>query len=482
MEDLFFRVLKDSKIELLGSQEAEHSNRSETEVQDEGLYLCQKQLMMKTSKVMAGDSVDSNYTNNHTVSTLTELLNCSNDESYKYIVLPLCYSITFLLSVILNSTVLLRSYRGTRRWNASLIYMVNLASTDLMYSLSLPLLVASYVMRDHWVFGDFMCRLVRFLFYFNLYCSIFFLTCISVHRYMGICHPIRTIALESKRAVRSICAMVWVVVFLLTCPIFRFAQIGKIMRVVENGDGEYGATNSGSRQRQGGSGMEMYWNCFDVATDSEFSEYVPYGIVLHLLGFFVPFTIIAWCYSQVVRTIFQTLHTQPYVQEVGDTERGLGEDRYRTSISITGSQYASHIGRRRKSIKTIVTITFLFALCFLPFHITRTLFLIFKQRKAECNTMHAISVCYKITRPLASCNSWLNALLYFVTGDKTIPCCGCTGGNAGRRPAWPLRIFGRLKSEKVESSRKTHANHNHEDDPKSPRVMPTLSKTKGSLE
>lgn len=115
---------------------------------------------------------------------------CSIDESYKYVFLPVCYSLTFLFSLTLNSVVLLRSCRhhggggggSGRRWNTSLIYMVNLATTDLMYGLSLPFLVASYVMRDHWVFGDFMCRLVRFLFYFNLYCSIFFLTCISVHR------------------------------------------------------------------------------------------------------------------------------------------------------------------------------------------------------------------------------------------------------------------------------------------------------------
>ncbi|KAG9263589.1 P2Y purinoceptor 3-like [Astyanax mexicanus] len=394
-------------------------------------------------------ATNSSVSNNHTASTLTELLNCSNNEAYKYVVLPLCYSITFLLSIILNSTVLLRSYRGAQRWNASLIYMVNLASTDLMYSLSLPLLVASYVMHDNWVFGDFMCRLVRFLFYFNLYCSIFFLTCISVHRYMGICHPIRTIALESKRAVKSICAMVWVVVFLLTCPIFRFAQTGIVSRAKEDGDGEFGDTDLGLKQKLSRSGLETYKNCFDVATDSEFSDYVPYGIVLHLLGFFVPFIIIAWCYSQVVRTIFQTLHTQPYVQDVGDTEAGPSEDRYRTSVSIASSQFGPHLSRRRKSIKTILTITFLFALCFLPFHITRTLFLILKKRNAGCQTLQTISVCYKITRPLASCNSWLNALLYFLTGDKAMPCCRCAGGSHSTRPRWLLRIFGGQKEQEV---------------------------------
>uniref|UniRef100_A0A671LRZ2 G-protein coupled receptors family 1 profile domain-containing protein n=1 Tax=Sinocyclocheilus anshuiensis TaxID=1608454 RepID=A0A671LRZ2_9TELE len=286
----------------------------------------QGQLIMKTTTSISNVSLQPDV-HNHSA-----LHSCRMDESYKYIISPLCYSLTFLLSLVLNSTVLLWSYqcRSGHQWNTSF---------------SLPFLVASYVMRDHWVFGDFMCRLVRFLFYFNLYCSIFFLTCISVHRYMGICHPIRTMALESKRAVRGICATVWVIVFILTCPIVRFAKMGCF--------------------------EENRRNCWDDAIDSEFSEYVPYGIVLHLLGFFFPFIVIAWCYSQVVWTIFQTLHSQPQVQEEG--------------------------GMRRKSIKTIITITILFTLCFLPFHITRTLFLVLKETKAiECQTMRMVSICYKI--------------------------------------------------------------------------------------
>ncbi|XP_042355690.1 P2Y purinoceptor 3-like [Plectropomus leopardus] len=389
---------------------------------------------------------------------------CSIDESYKYVFLPVCYSLTFLFSLTLNSVVLLRSCRhhsgccggggGGRRWNTSLIYMVNLATTDLMYGLSLPFLVASYVLRDRWVFGDFMCRLVRFLFYFNLYCSIFFLTCISVHRYLGICHPMRTITLESKRVVKGTCALVWVVVFILTCPIFRFAQTGYLTRGAGVGPGaaREGGNSSGS-QDDGG-----YMNCWDDAIDKEFADYVPYGIVLHLLGFFVPFVIIAWCYSQVVRTIFQTLRSPPSSIEGGEdgpVGDGLSEgvrERERTSVSISGSQYSHYIRRRRKSIKTIVTITLLFALCFLPFHVTRTLFLLLRRGQlGGCNVMKTVSICYKVTRPLASCNAWLNALLYFLTGDKGAPCCWPTE-HAVRRDRrsgslwWPLKI---LKKEGV---------------------------------
>ncbi|XP_026072138.1 P2Y purinoceptor 3-like isoform X1 [Carassius auratus] len=358
---------------------------------------------------------------------------CNIDESYKYIFLPICYSFTFVFSIILNFVVLYRSFRRTRRWNASLIYMVNLATTDFMYGLSLPFLVASYVMRDDWVFGDFMCRLVRFLFYFNLYCSIFFLTCISVHRYLGICHPMKTITLETKRAVKGTCVLVWIAVFALTCPIFRFAQTQYLPR-----------EGKGSRE-------EVFNNCWDDAIDREFHDYIPYGVTLHFLGFFVPFTIIAWCYSRVVLTIFRTLHSQPPPQRIRsgtgcESVAGIGGE----GMSIILGAHSPYINRRRKSIKTIITITLLFALCFFPFHVTRTIFLLLKvTSRVQCHTMRMVSMCYKITRPLASFNAWLNALLYFLTKEKNAPCCQ-KPENAQHGLLWPLRMLGKGEEEENE--------------------------------
>ncbi|XP_045921016.1 2-oxoglutarate receptor 1 [Micropterus dolomieu] len=383
-------------------------------------------------------------------STIPPSPSCSIDESYKYIFLPICYSFTFIFSISLNSVILYRSFSRTKRWNASLIYMVNLASTDFMYGLSLPFLVASYIMRDRWVFGDFMCRLVRFLFYFNLYCSIFFLTCISVHRYLGICHPMKVITLETKKAVKCTCVLVWIVVFALTCPIFRFAQTGHVTRFAVLGSNASSIDTpkvslikgNASYDNLGGV-IEEFQNCWDDAIDKEFPDYIPYGVILHLLGFFVPFSIIAWCYSHVVLTIFRTLHSQPSSHKgpkegghegmdrrersrpaiVGRGRRGsngpsrvLGRDE---GISVFLGARSPYANRRRKSIKTIITITLLFALCFFPFHVTRTIFLLLKVAKGvPCHTMTMVSMCYKITRPLASFNAWLNALLYFLTKDK----------------------------------------------------------------
>lgn len=305
---------------------------------------------------------------------------------------------------------------------------------------------------------------------------------LSVHRYLGICHPMRTITLESKRVVKGTCALVWVVVFILTCPIFRFAQTGYVRR-----GGVQGMEDGGTREEWNhthAEEQEGYMYCWDDAIDKEFAVYVPYGIVLHLLGFFVPFVIIAWCYSQVVRTIFQTLRSPPSSIEggedgpVGDGATEGVRERERTSVSISGSQYSYYIRRRRKSIKTIVTITLLFALCFLPFHVTRTLFLLMRRGQlGGCEVMKTVSICYKVTRPLASCNAWLNALLYFLTGDKGAPCClaerTVRSVHRGGVLWWPLKI---LKKEGAgeddqEAAEKHERQLHMENESKSSRVI-----------
>lgn len=132
---------------------------------------------------------------------------------------------------------------------------------------------------------------------------------------------------------------------------------------------------------------------------------------------------------------------------------GVGGLQGGEGMSIVLGAHSPYAHRRRKSIKTIITITLLFALCFFPFHVTRTIFLVLKVKKGvPCHTMTMVSMCYKITRPLASFNAWLNALLYFLTKEKGggAPCCpppDTTAANQQHGLLWPLRKLGRAGDE-----------------------------------
>lgn len=120
-------------------------------------------------------------------------LDCSFNEEFKFILLPVSYTVVFLLGLGLNTLTLWLFFFRLRPWDATATYMFHLALSDTLYVLSLPTLIYYYAACNHWPFGTGLCKFIRFLFYWNLYCSVLFLTCISVHCYLGICHPLRAL-------------------------------------------------------------------------------------------------------------------------------------------------------------------------------------------------------------------------------------------------------------------------------------------------
>lgn len=92
-------------------------------------------------------------------------LRCTYKEDFKRILLPTVYTLVFLLGLPLNAAVILKIWRTRPKLSKSNVYMLNLAIADFLYVMSLPLLIYNYGSHDHWPFGEFTCKLVRFQFY-----------------------------------------------------------------------------------------------------------------------------------------------------------------------------------------------------------------------------------------------------------------------------------------------------------------------------
>ncbi|NXP40989.1 P2RY4 protein, partial [Leiothrix lutea] len=289
---------------------------------------------------------------------------CVFNEEFKFILLPVSYSIVFVVGLPLNSWALWMFISRMRPWNATTTYMVNLALSDTLYVLSLPTLVYYYADRNNWPFGTGLCKMVRFLFYANLYSSILFLTCISVHRYMGICHPIRSLKWVKTKQARIICVAAWLVVIVCLIPNLIFV----------------------TTSTKGNDTL-----CHDTTRPEEFDHYVHYSSSIMALLFGVPFLVIVLCYCLMAKRLCKP------------------------SFSSPGLRMPSY---KRRSIRMIIVVLTVFAVCFVPFHITRTLYYTSRYFQADCWTLNIINFTYKITRPLASINSCLDPILYFMAGDK----------------------------------------------------------------
>lgn len=288
---------------------------------------------------------------------------CRFNEEFKYILLPVSYSLVFVVGLVLNATALWL-FLKMRPWNPSTVYMFHLALSDFLYVLSLPTLIYYYANRSHWPFGVAACKIVRFLFYANLYCSILFLTCISVHRYLGICHPIKAMTLVKPRHAHFVCGMVWGVVTVCLVPNLIFVTTSR---------------------------RDNDTLCHDTTSQEAFNEYVDYSSVVMVLLFGVPFMVIVVCYCLMARALCRP-------------RRGL-------SASQQGA------ASRQKSIKLIIVVLVVFAVSFVPFHITRTLYYTSRVLELNCEFLNIVNFTYKITRPLASINSCIDPILYFLAGD-----------------------------------------------------------------
>lgn len=92
-------------------------------------------------------------------------LRCTYQEDFKRILLPAIYSSVFLLGLPLNAVVILKIWRSRPHLTRNNIYMLNLATADFLYVMSLPLLIYNYASHDYWPFGELACKMVRFQFY-----------------------------------------------------------------------------------------------------------------------------------------------------------------------------------------------------------------------------------------------------------------------------------------------------------------------------
>ena len=81
------------------------------------------------------------------------------DESLMFAV-EISYMLIFLVGFCGNSLVILVILRFTRTETVTDIYILNLAFADLMFLLGLVFLTTT-ILIDHWIFGNFMCKVSR---------------------------------------------------------------------------------------------------------------------------------------------------------------------------------------------------------------------------------------------------------------------------------------------------------------------------------
>ncbi|CAB1452240.1 unnamed protein product [Pleuronectes platessa] len=130
------------------------------------------------------------------------------------------HSIIFILGFVGNSLVIVTYAFYKRTKSMTDVYLLNVAIADLLFVVSLPLIV--YNEMWSWSMGPVACKLLRGSYSVNLYSGMLLLACISTDRYIAIVQARRSFRLRTLPHSRLICTVIWTFAFLLSFPTFYF--------------------------------------------------------------------------------------------------------------------------------------------------------------------------------------------------------------------------------------------------------------------
>uniref|UniRef100_A0A8C8DRL3 Si:dkey-78k11.9 n=1 Tax=Oryzias sinensis TaxID=183150 RepID=A0A8C8DRL3_9TELE len=276
--------------------------------------------------------------------------------------LPPVYICVFLVGLLANIWALECLLHNWKKLGCVNVFVLNLGLADILYLLTLPFLMVYYI-KGCWMFGQIHCKITRFFFSVNLYCSIAFLTCISVYRYLAIVHPMRVHGRMTVTRSVVISALVWILAIFQSLPDVFFLKT--------NDD------NSG---------------CFDTTTNDYVENYLMYSLGWTLSGFVIPTFITLGCYGHIIVVLCLK----------NNVDKGLKE----------------------RTLKLMIVLIVLFSVCYIPYHVFKNLNLWSRvlQKQDKCyEWFNGIYIGHQIGRGMACLNSALNPLVYlFVSEDIAI--------------------------------------------------------------
>ncbi|NXB29777.1 NPBW1 protein, partial [Eulacestoma nigropectus] len=144
-----------------------------------------------------------------------------------YITVPVIYSVC-AVGLTGNTAVIYVILKAPKMKTVTNIFILNLAIADELFTLVLPINIADYLLLQ-WPFGEFMCKLIISIDQYNTFSSIYFLTVMSIDRYLVVVATTtsRKMSYRTYRAAKIVSLCVWSFVTVIILPFTVFAKIHK---------------------------------------------------------------------------------------------------------------------------------------------------------------------------------------------------------------------------------------------------------------
>lgn len=161
----------------------------------------------------------------------------------------------------------------------STVLLINLTVADCLLLLALPFRIVYHFQGNHWGLGEPFCRVVMAGFYGNMYGSVWCLALVALDRYIALVHPFGARTLRSRRVSLYMTAAVWTVVLAAMLPLLVSQQTYVLDEL-------------------------QITTCHDALPEEEQESYfMPYFATLFTCCFVLPFAVVLYCHTAVLRTL-----------------------------------------------------------------------------------------------------------------------------------------------------------------------------------
>ncbi|KAM5327953.1 chemerin-like receptor 2 isoform 2-T7 [Glossophaga mutica] len=133
----------------------------------------------------------------------------------------LLYCLAFVLGIPGNAVVIW--FTGFK-WKKTVttLWFLNLAIADFIFLLFLPLYISYVAMNFQWPFGLWLCKANSFIAQLNMFASVYFLTVISLDRYVHLIHPVVAHRHRTLRNSQIVIVLVWLLAAIMGGPSLYF--------------------------------------------------------------------------------------------------------------------------------------------------------------------------------------------------------------------------------------------------------------------
>ncbi|XP_023277988.1 proteinase-activated receptor 1-like [Seriola lalandi dorsalis] len=327
------------------------------------------------------------------------------------VLIPSFYTLVFLISVPINICAVVAFSLKIRPKKTAAIYMLNLACADLLFAVLLPFKITYHFGGNNWIFGPLMCRVVTAAFYWNMYCSVLLIACISVDRLLAVVYPIDSLSWRRPRNSIIACAAMWILSFVGTLPLVLSDQTVRLSQL-------------------------NIITCHDVQPAHKLMwHYKLYFITLCCTLFFLPLLVTVVSYARVI-----------------------------WSLSRVPRGVVGRLRRRTRAVVMALTVLVIFVLCFTPTNcLLLAHYLQFNEGVTHQENPDGSYAAYLVFMCLGSLNCLLDPLVYYFGSSQCqrqlssmLRCQKTSGGSSfSHSSSDSCRSSSRaiLKSSRIESSK-----------------------------